>query len=172
VKAAQADGAKFAIIYDHYYKPIFLFIHCRLRDEDNTADVTSTVFLKAMLALERYRFTGAPFSAWLFRIAFNEVNMYFRRQKRLMEVPVPEKGLELVMGDAELDTSEKNIQLMVKALNNLPPGQAEMVELRFFERYSFKEIGDIYGIEEATAKMRIYRILDRMKKMMEQKRSE
>ena len=69
MKAAQADRAKFAIIYDHYYKQVFLFIHRRLRDESTTADVASTVFLKAMLALERYRYTGAPFSAWLFRIA-------------------------------------------------------------------------------------------------------
>ena len=53
---------------------------------------------------------------------------------------------------------------LVAALNKLPAEQTEIIDLRFFMGYSFKEIAEFYGITEANAKMRLYRILDRIKK--------
>jgi RNA polymerase sigma-70 factor (ECF subfamily) len=50
----------------------------------------------------------------------------------------------------------------VELLNTLKPEQLDLIELRFFQQLSFKEIADIYSITEANAKMRIYRILEKM----------
>ena len=48
VEAAKADPARFAVLYDKYYKPIFVFIYRRTGNEELTADITSMVFMKAM----------------------------------------------------------------------------------------------------------------------------
>ena len=81
IRAAQEYPAKFSVLYDKYYKFLFLFIFKRTREEELTADITSQVFLKAMLHLKKYQFRGLPFSAWLFRIALNEIHSHYRKQK-------------------------------------------------------------------------------------------
>jgi len=58
---------------------------------------------------------------------------------------------------------EEQEKLMVH-LNNLTDKNSDLIELRFFQELSFKEIAAIYGITEANAKMRIYRVLEKMKK--------
>jgi len=166
VKAAQLNPEKFSVLYDKYYKAIFGFVYKRLNDTHLTADLTSLVFLKAMLNLKRYRYRGVPFSAWLFRIAINEVYMYYRKKKKIITVPIPEDCIDIVIEDADMKFSESNRRGLVEALNELKPEQAQMIELRFFEQYSFREIGEIYAITEANAKTRVYRILRKMKKTM------
>ena len=81
IEEAKKNPARFGVIYERYYQQIFLFVYKRLADEENTADVCSQVFLKAMLSLKKYKFQGVPFSAWLYRIAFNEINQFFRNTK-------------------------------------------------------------------------------------------
>lgn len=80
VEAAKSDPAKFGLLYEKYFRQVFVFVFRRIGDEEQAADIVSNTFLKAMLALPKYVFKGVPFSAWLFRIASNEVNMYFRKQ--------------------------------------------------------------------------------------------
>ncbi len=148
---------------------MFVFVWRRVQDEALAADITANVFLKAMLNIKRYTFKGLPFSSWLFRIAVNETNMYFRKAKRQRSVAINPNDLKDVAEESELDSKQLNLELMVEAMNELPEEQAEIIELRFFERCSFAELGTILGLEEATAKMRVYRVLKRLKKLILQK---
>lgn len=163
VLAAQKDLKHFAALYNIYYTRIFRFTYKRVGDKDITADITSQVFLKAMLNIKKYEHRGYPFSAWLFRIAVNEVNMFYR--KRAKDVHVSITGMELKEILQEMDHHEKDLQLeqVVHALNALPPEKTQMLDLRFFEKCSYREIGDIYGISEANAKMRVRRTLQKIK---------
>ena len=81
VQAAQKNPASFRTLYDRYYESIFRFIFKRSADETLSADLTSQTFLKAMQKIDKYVFKGVPFSAWLFRIASNEVAQHFRKLK-------------------------------------------------------------------------------------------
>ena len=166
VKAAQKNADHFAPLYERYHHPVFVFIWRRVQDEALAADLAANVFLKAMLNLKRYKFRNLPFSSWLFRIAVNETNMYFRKAKRQRSVAIDPEDLQHVAQESELDEQEANLGLMVEAMNELPEDQAQLIELRFFEKCSFKELGSILGVEEATAKMRVYRVLKRLKKMI------
>ena len=79
VCAAQRDPQAAGKLYDKYYGEIFGYIyHCTL-DRSATEDLTSNVFLAAFRHLGRYRWRQIPFRAWLYRIATNEVRMYYRR---------------------------------------------------------------------------------------------
>ncbi len=166
VAAAKKDRAVFSILYEKYFEKIFHFVYKRVGDEDATGDITQEAMLKAMFNLNKYEDRGVPFTAWLYRIASNEVNLYFRAKKKNFTVEIEEKHVKSILeevksGDAmSLEDQEK----LVGALNNLEPEHAEIIDLRFFMQYSFKEIADFYNITEANAKMRLYRILDKVKK--------
>lgn len=146
-----------------------MFVWRRVQREQLAADITSNVFLKAMLNLKRYKSKGLPFSSWLYRIALNETNMYFRKAGRQREVFVNVEELQLVAREAESGTSDTQLEKLVQAMEKLPSEQAQLIELRFFEQYSFKEIGAMLNLEEATAKMRVYRVMKRLRKLMGEK---
>ena len=78
VLAAQQDRKKFSVLYNKYFKEIFLFILKKTADETLAAELSSNTFMKAMMNLTKYRDMGFPFSSWLYRIASNEVNKYYR----------------------------------------------------------------------------------------------
>lgn len=162
VKAAQEDPQKFAPIYDAYYKPIFVFVHNRIRDKEIVADLTQQVFLKALLAIKGYEYKGVPFGGWLYRIAINEVNMHFR-QKKIIEVEVREKDAVELMQEIGQSSNEIVLKRCLEMIGKLPDDQSQMIEMRFFDHLSFAEIARIYGITEANAKMKLYRILEKLK---------
>ena len=166
IEAAKEDPSRFGPLYDRYYKQIFIFVYRRVSDQEVTADITSQVFLKALINLKGYTFQGYPLSSWLYRIALNETNMYFRQQKKMVSVSISERELGAVMEESGVEEKERSLELMVDALNDLDEDQSQLVELRFFEKTSFAEIGEIFGITEANAKMKVYRILKKLKKMI------
>ncbi len=162
----KKDRNAFGIIYEKYFEPIYLFIYKRVQDEAIAGDICQEAMLKAMFNIQKYENRGAPFSAWLYRIASNEVNLYFRKSKKNITVEIQEKDVQVIMEEISLQGIEDpNAQLkLVQALNKLTAEQTEIIDLRFFMGYSFKEIAEFYTITEANAKMRLYRILDRIKK--------
>lgn len=174
VQAAQADPRAFKPLYQRYYEPIFRFIYRRCEDEATAADICSQVFLKALKKLKTYEFRGLPFSAWLYRIASNEVTMFYRQQKRERTVSADTSIYHELVDEDSIhvdDTPEEESleQMLRSALQSLKPEELSLIELRFFEQRPFAEIADILGISEANAKMRTYRILDRLRKKMPKK---
>jgi RNA polymerase sigma-70 factor (ECF subfamily) len=136
-----------------------------VQDEALAGDVCQEAMLKAWTNLPKYEDRGFPFSAWLYRIASNEVNLFFRGQKKMMTVEIEDKHVKTMMTELEIGEAEKESDQdkLLKVLSNLKPEHTEIIELRFFLQYSFKEIAEFYGITEANAKMRLYRILDKIK---------
>lgn len=165
IAAARQAPAAFSPLYHRYHRPIFLFILKRVHDRDLCSDLASQVFLKAMAAIGRYEGRGLPFKAWLYRIALNEVLMHFRKHKgkQYMEVTTPQAAALLSSGaeDQQEDRSldPEAMGKLSKALSRLAPGQAMLIELRFFDGLSFLEMGQVLGIAEAAAKMRTHRVL-------------
>lgn len=165
IAAAKKDVRAFAGLYDKYFERIFIFIFKRVQDEAVAGDVCQDAMLKAMHNIQKYEDRGYPFSAWLYRIASNEVNLYFRKQKKMVTVEVEDRHVKEVMieikiGDTEEVSDQDKLMMM---MSNLKPEHAEIIELRFFMQYSFKEIAEFYAISEANAKMRLYRILEKIK---------
>lgn len=166
IRKCQQNPEAFKPLYEKYFKRIFLFVHRRIGDKAMTADVTSQVFLKALLGLGRFQFKGLPFSAWLFRIAINECHDYFRRTNRHRMVALEDTGVEQlyeeIMTQTSLDDLHEKLPLI---LQRLEEGELVVIELRFFEQRPFKEVAEILGITETYAKVRTYRILEKMKNL-------
>ena len=163
IDAAKKDPAKFEVLYKRYYEQIFRYLYQRLDSKEEAFDITSEVFLKAMLNLYRYEFKGVPFSSWLYRIAYNELNQAFRNNKVKRTINIETTNMhELIEEMEDEDIREEYKPLLKAAINELSDGDLTLVEMRFFEKRPFKEIGNILEITENNAKVKLYRVLKDM----------
>ena len=110
-----------------------------------------------------------PFSSWLFRIARNEMYDLYNNHKLKMVVSIECKGVSEIISEIGEDEKEDYTKLNM-ALGFLDDDEMELIELRFFEKRHFKEIGEILEITENNAKVRTYRVLDKLKKLLKNER--
>lgn len=169
IELAKKDSKYFGMLYEQYFEQIFRFVFKKMGGkEDLAGDLTQQTFMKAMANISKYENRGLPFSSWLYRIAQNECLMYFRNQKKGFFVSVEDTQITELSMEAKLISnqymSQEEQELLVKILNQLEESQLEIIELRFFQSMSFKQIAEIYNISEASAKMKTYRILKKIQK--------
>ena len=163
IEKAKKNSAEFELLYNKYFDRIYVFIYNRTADKDLSGDLTQQVFLKALYNIKSYKFKGLPFSAWLYRIALNEINQFFRKSKKMQTFSIDEKCFANIVESVEEENFDEKHQILIESLNKLPKESVNLIQLRFFENYSFKEIGVILGITENNAKVKIYRVLDKIK---------
>lgn len=171
IEAAKENPDHFAPLYDKYYKQIFGYLYQRMEDKDTAFDLTAQVFLKALTNIGRYEYKGVPFASWLYRIAHSELMQLFREQKNKRAINADIGDLRFICEEAEEFYLEEYIPALKKAISELEEDDLQMVELRFFEKRAFKEIGEIMNITENNAKVRMYRILERLKKTLTSKKN-
>ena len=167
IQLAKTRQEYFGVLYEKYFEQIFRFTFKRLGGkEDIAGDLTQQTFIKAMANLNKYEDRGLPFSSWLYRIAQNEVSMFFRAEKKESTVAIEERMVVEIFDEANLgrNMSIEDQEMLVQLLNEMEQEQLDLIELRFFQEVSFKEIAEIYNITEANAKMRVYRILEKLNK--------
>jgi RNA polymerase sigma-70 factor (ECF subfamily) len=170
IEAAKKEPARFELIYNRYHEPIFRYVYQRIDDKDTAFDVTQQVFLKALTNLHKFEYKGVPFSSWLYRIAKSEVYDLLRRNQKIRAVNIDEIQLGDMMEDMQEEPNvEKYGQRLAGAIAGLDEDDLQLVEMRFFEKRPFREIGEILDITENNAKVRLYRILDKLKKVLTRK---
>ncbi len=164
IEAAKVDVAHFAPLYNRYYKQIFNYVFQRMEDKDTAFDVTAQVFLKALQNISRYQFKGVPFSSWLYRIAQSEVCQMFRDKKAQRVVNADIGDFKNIFEVMEEGQYEEYLPAVMKLIKALPEDDIQLIEMRFFEKRAFKEIAEILMITENNAKVKLYRILEKIKK--------
>lgn len=163
IQAARRDPVHFRPLYDRYFEAIFRFVFRRTADEELSADLCSQVFLKALQKLDSYQFKGVPFSSWLFRIASNEIAQHYRQSRKNRVVSADDTDLSDMIDEMEEGDQEVHLQNLTKVLDTLNDKDLQLIELRFFEQRPFREIAEILDITESNAKVKTYRILERLK---------
>ena len=166
VEAAKKDKAKFGVLYDKYYEQIFRFIYQRLDDKEQAFDTAQQTFLKAMDNLHKYEFRGVPFASWLYRIASSEVNNLFRAEKANRTVNIESVSVYSIIDEIQETKIDEYHDKIVDIISELPEDELQLIEMRFFEKRAFKEIAEILDITENNAKVKTYRVLDKLKKMI------
>ncbi len=166
IRLAKNDLSHFKWLYDRYFNIIFRFIYRRTDDEDVTADLTSQTFLKAMRNLKKYVYKGVPFSAWLYKIATNEVYKYYRSGRRKMIFSFEEEIVHEMIENRDPDKSMEDHEWLTMIMKQLNESEIEVLQLRFFEGKTFAEIAFILEVSEASAKMRTYRSVEKLKALV------
>ncbi len=165
IAAAKKDPRKFEPLYTKYYPKVLEFVHMRLDDLQESYDVTSNVFLKGLGKIDKYEHRGLPFSSWLFRVAINELNAHFRKTNKYRALNIDTPGVGNMLVEVDQSDSVEEIQVAIACMKRLSSADYILLEMRFFERRPFAEIGQILEITENNAKVKTYRALDKLRKM-------
>ena len=160
VEAAQKDPSRFAALYEQHFDRVYGFVARRVRDRAEAEDVTADVFHRALEKLSSYEWQGAPFSAWLLRIAANVITDRWRKQSK-EPVPTPDELLDTaVASDTECRT------LMAELVAGLPDDQRVVILRRFVDQRSIKEIAGELGRSEGAIKQLQLRALQSLRARM------
>ena len=176
IERARTYPFAFGELFDRYYDEVYRYLLHRTANVELARDITADTFHIALKKLWLFRWRQVPFSAWLFRIATNEVNGYFRKHKNYKTTSI-EDFVDLLTeesnsADFELLESERELQQksyfvkMHKLLSQLNSKYQSVIVLRFFEGKTLSEIADILGKPEGTVKSLVHRALEQLKEGM------
>ena len=162
IQASLKDPQAFRTIYDLHYHHIFRFVNNRIGEINISADIVSEVFYKALTKLEKYTFKGLSIRVWLVQIAYNETMMHFRDQKKQRLVSIDGENIEMLCEEEDLEPL-KDFDTLKKALDQLNDSELNLIEMRYFEKRSHREIASILDISENNAKVKSHRALNTLR---------
>ncbi|MCA4896993.1 MAG: sigma-70 family RNA polymerase sigma factor [Cytophagales bacterium] len=163
IERSKKDPNAFGEIYEQYFDRIYNYLYRQTDDEELAGDLCSQTFVNALNHLGKYEFRGFPFSAWLYKIAGNEVNKHYRKNKGKKVFSIEELKVKELVEQSDEGWDEELITQVINYMNELPTDMVQVLELRFFEDKDFKEIAFILDMTESGAKMRTYRALDKLR---------
>ena len=156
IEAAQRDPRRFAELYEAHFERIYSYVARRVHDRAATEDVTADVFHQALANLPRFEWRGAPFAAWLYKIAANAIADRGKRAARESGNPAAEPAADPAGPDIE--DSERRAQLY-RLVQELAEDQRKVLVRRFAEQRSIREIAKEMGRSEGAIKQLQFRAL-------------
>lgn len=163
VEAARRDPSRFAELYELHFERVYAYVARRVGNRQEAEDITSEVFHQALANIGKFEWRGAPFAAWLLRIAANATADKWRQQAREQGNPGKEKGEEFDFNKAG---ERARLFRMVK---ELPIEQRLVIEMRFAEEKSIREIAQAIGKTEGAVKQLQFRGIRNLRQRMERK---
>jgi RNA polymerase sigma-70 factor (ECF subfamily) len=163
VEAAQRDPSRFGDLYERHFERVYAFVARRVSNRTTAEDVTAEVFHRALAGLGSYEWRGAPFAAWLFRIAANAIVDRGKRATR--EGPLDDARREPAV-DAEADALDRRADLF-RFVNELPADQRRVIVERFVEERSIRDIAARLNRTEGAVKQLQFRALESLRTRME-----
>ncbi len=170
IEQARTDKTAFAELFRRHYDEIFRYCARRLPGREAAEDVTSQVFMKMIHKFSTFMGDETAFRYWLFRIACNEINSYFRtagRQAKAFETLKQQPADAQQEAGADCGEHEENARrtaFLNEAMSELNTEQQDIITLRFYEGLNSEQIGDILGMKSTTVRSRLARALAQLKK--------
>lgn len=150
-RAQHHDQEAFAQLYEEHFDKIYRYVTFKIGNETEAEDMTQQVFLNALHSISSFKWKGIPFSAWLFRIAHNQVVDYFRSKKRTA-VPLDE-SLASNDNNPQLIVEQKlDIEQLLLATKQLTGAQREVISLRFAGELSIAQVAKAMGKSQGAVK--------------------
>ena len=178
VSYAEGNNCAFEILLSRHKQSLFSYILYRVRNSDLADDIFQDTFIKAILTIKQGRYTeNGKFRAWITRIAHNLIVDCFRQERNENTVSNDEYEFDLFNN---FRLCEDNIEVtMVKAqvfddvrrlVEYLPDTQREVLNMRYYQELSFKEIADKTGVSINTALGRMRYAILNMRKIADDNR--
>jgi RNA polymerase sigma-70 factor, ECF subfamily len=174
----RKNSADFSELFKLYYKPIFGYILRRIGDFDDTADIAANTFYKAFMHINNFSYKGISIKVWLYRIATNEVSLYFRHKQKHRSLferidLVDKKIFNNYLYEDRKEIEEELLRherflVVLESLKTLPVKYQEVISLRYFEGKDNKEILEILNIKEGTLKSLLSRGLEKLREKCNQ----
>lgn len=161
VEAAQRDPSQFAALYERHFDRVYAYVVYRVRDRDAAEDVTAEVFHKALANLGRFEWRGAPFGAWLLRIAAHAVVDRAKRSAR----EVVDVGDLPAAAEPDLAVLEQ-WAMVFRLVEDLPPDQRAVIVGRYIDEKSIREVAAALNRSEGAVKQLQQRALQNLRARM------
>ncbi|MDR1224157.1 MAG: sigma-70 family RNA polymerase sigma factor [Tannerella sp.] len=173
---AQGNNSAFDVLLSRYQKSIHSYIFYIVRNHDLAEDIFQETFLKVIMTIKQGRYTdNGKFKAWITRIAHNLIIDNFRQERNENTISNDEVEIDLLndMRLCESNVEDNMVQEQVysdikKLVKHLPDNQREVLEMRYYQDMSFKEIADITGVSINTALGRMRYAILNMRRMADE----
>ena len=174
VRAAQEGNlAAFGQVYEAYYLRVYRYAAARVGQSAEAEDIAQEVFLKALKSLHRFKFTGPPFAAWLFRIAHN---LIIDRARHIKSASAATSGAPTSLDNALAVAGDQNVEQQAllaldmealrEALSKVTKLQRQVVELRFIAGLSLAETAGVMGRKENAIKALQHSALGALRRLL------
>ena len=165
VAAAQKDPRHFAELYELHFERVYAYVVRRVRDRSAAEELTAHVFHQALANLNKYKWRGAPFAAWLFRIASNSIADRANRSAREATLAYTENTTTNTQPDLEV---VEMVARIYKLVAELPWDQRHVVCARFAEEKSIREVAQQLSRSEGAIKQLQFRALQNLRARLNQ----
>jgi RNA polymerase sigma-70 factor, ECF subfamily len=157
-RAQKGDKAAVSTLYETYAQPVFQYISYRVESDVIAEDLTADVFLRMVRALPAYKDIGAPFGAWLYRIAANRITDFYRQnQASNTEAISDDHRSDIDLYDQLVDEEERSH--LRTALQSLSEEYQTVLILRFMQDLSHAEVAATLGKSVEAVRVVQYRAL-------------
>lgn len=157
-------------IFDNYYDRIYKFFIYRTNNTHLSEELTSAVFEKIVVNIDRYKDKESNFNAWIFTIARNTMYDYFRSDKSNSKRSIDDYEEILIARDNvedEVSKKEKDKEIF-KMLNSLTDRERSIIAYKFGAGLKNIEIGEIMNLSSSNIGSILYRSLKKLRALMEE----
>ncbi len=161
IARAARDADAFGVLYERHVDRIYNYIYYRVGNVHDAEDLTARVFYRALAHIDEYRDRGAPFAAWLYRIAHNLVANWYRDRGRRHDIRLDDLVGIAERGDGPEHLAERSeeARVLLSAMSTLPAERQQLLILKFVEGMSNVEIARVMGRTEGAIKSLYHRTL-------------
>ena len=167
IEAAQKDPARFLDLYEDNFERVYAFVSRRVHSRADVEDITAEVFHQALANIAKFEWRGAPFAAWLYRIAANAIADRWQRASREQGNPTSDPADHSETVDVE--KSERAARLF-NLVSGLPAEQRRVIEMRFAEEKSIREIAETLGRTPGAVKQLQFRGIQSLRAQFDEER--
>jgi RNA polymerase sigma-70 factor, ECF subfamily len=161
-----SDHLDFQQVYDAWVTPIYRYLYSRTGNAEDAQDITSQTFISVMQSLPRYHDNG-HLEGWLFTIARNKLREHARKNSRAQLKPENIDDLQVASDPGNDPAQVDDLRQLKELIQTLPDDERELLSLRHTAGLPFAEIALVLHKNEAAVKKSLYRLQDRLQKMME-----
>jgi RNA polymerase sigma-70 factor (ECF subfamily) len=165
-RAKKHDKAAFAALYESHFDRVYRYVYLKMGNKHDAEDVTQMVFIKAIEKIHTHKDQGAPFSAWLFRIAHNQIVDLARKNKKRRHEDIDPNIASDEVGPSEYAETRFEVDRMVVATQQLTLSQREVLNLRFAGGLSIAEAAKLMGKSEGAIKALQHSAVAALRKLM------
>ncbi len=159
MEAAQKDPSRFAELYENNLERVYAYVARRVGNRDEAQDLTAEVFHQALANIGRFEWRGLPFAAWLIRIASNAIADRWKRTVRERGNPATQELASRDISPEEIEHRAKLFRLVA----TLPADQQRVIEMRFAQEKSIREIAKDLSRTEGAIKQLQFRGLESLR---------
>lgn len=167
-QALNGKKAAWVTLVKRYETNIYNYAYRMVNHREDAMDLMQDIFIAAFRNLATFR-GESPFKGWLFKIAHYRCIEHYRKKKpnqSLDDTPEQVDEQSHQCPEQQLQAKQQKQELH-QAMQQLSFNQKIMVEMKFFQQYTFDEIAQQLGISTNTAKSRLYSALDKLKDSLE-----